>query len=240
MNRIRQKQFCPHCEEYLERSDLVKGYEYEKDQFVVMESGDLEQAEAGASRSIEVVAFVDESQINPMHLSKTYYLVPEAGSEKSYILLLEGMQETGRVGITRFVMRGKEYIGAVQAAKKGLMLHILFHASEFKQMSDVFELPEVDVRDKERDLAIQIIDNLTEDFSDEMLADEHRERLLEVIRQKIEGQRVVVAETKQPAKVVDLMEALKRSLELTAQKKPVAKASDEAASYEELQERKGA
>ena len=240
LNRIKQRQFCPHCEEHLKRSDLVKGYEYEKDQYVVMESEDLEQAEAGASRSIEVVAFVDDSQIQPMHLSKTYYLVPEAGSEKSYVLLLDGMKETGRVGITPFVMRGKEYIGAVQAAEKGLMLHILFHAGEFKQMSEVFELPEVEVREKERDLAVQIIDNLTEDFSEDMLSDEHRERLLDVIRQKIEGQKVVVAETKQPAKVVDLMEALKQSLELTAQKKPIAKAGDESVPMEEFQERKRA
>lgn len=241
LNRIKQKQYCPHCDEYLERDDLVKGYEYEKDQYVVMTPDDLEQAEAGASRSIEVVAFVEANQIKPMHLNKTYYLIPEAGSEKGYLLLLEGMKETGRVGITRFVMRGKEYIGAVQGSDQGLMLHILFHTGEFVHLNEVLQLPDIELKDKERDLAVQIIDNLTEDFSEEMLEDEHRERLLDVIRQKIEGQKVVVTETRQPAKVVDLMEALKQSLELTTKKKPSAKAGEEVEEEaEEERERKGA
>lgn len=237
LNRIQQKSYCPACDEYLERSDLVKGFQYEKDNYVVISPEDLESAEAGASRSIEVIAFVDSSELKPVHLNKTYYLVPEAGAEKAYVLLKEGMEETGKVAVARFVMRGKEYIGAINFESAGLMLHILFHAGEFTHLRDLLNLPEVEIQEKELDLAVQIIENLTEDFSEEMLQDEHRERLLEVIRKKIEGEQIVVAESKEPAKVVDLMEALKKSLEASKTKE---KAEDAELTEEEPATRKRA
>ncbi len=227
LSRIRQKHYCPSCEEYVERDDLVKGYQYEKDHYVVITPEDFEKADGGASRNIEVVAFVDSSELKPVHLSKTYYLVPEAGAEKAYLLLLEAMRDTKKVGITRFVMRGKEYIGAVSHGGKGLMLHILFHKGEFKHLEDVVSLPQLEVKDKEISLAVQIIENLTEDFSEEMLTDEYRDRLMEMIRQKVEGEQVILAEVKQPAKVLDLMEALKKSLDATAKKKPVARVEEQ-------------
>ncbi len=226
LNRIQQKPYCPSCDEFVERSDLVKGYQYEKDNYVVIAPEDLESAEAGASRNIDVVAFVNAGELKPVHLNKTYYLVPEAGAEKAYVLLRDGMRETGKVAITRFVMRGKEYIGAVNFEEYGLLLHILFHAGEFTHLSQLLSLPEVEIQEKELDLAVQIIENLTEEFSEEMLEDEHRERLLEVIRKKIEGEKIVVTESKEPAKVVDLMEALKKSLQTTSKKDA---AEDEAA-----------
>lgn len=238
LGRIKQKQYCPQCEQYLERDDLVKGYEFEKDRYVVMEPEDFEQADGGASRNIEVLAFVEASELKPVHLSKTYYLVPEEGAEKGYALLLEGMRETGKVAITRFVMRGKEYIGSVNFADKGLMLHILFHKGEFKHMEEVISLPEIDLKDKELNLAVQIIENLTEEFSEDMLTDEYRERLMEIIRGKIEGEKVVLAEAPQPAKVIDLMDALKKSLAMSAAKKPAARV--ESLREEKTQRRKRA
>lgn len=225
--RIRLKHYCPACDEYLEREDLVKGYEFEKDRYVIVTPEDLEQAESGASRTIDVIAFVDASELKAVHLNKTYYLVPETGAEKSYLLLAEGMRQTGRIAVTRFVMRGKEYIGSVSCGEDGLMLHILFHKGEFKHFKEVFQLPDMQLRDKERELAVQIIENLTESFSEEMLVDEHREKLLDVIRHKIDGEKVVYTEARQPAKVVDLMEALKKSLEMTAKKKPAVRVETE-------------
>ncbi len=237
LTRIQQRTYCPSCEEYLERSDLVKGYQYEKDNYVVITPEDLESAEAGASRNIDVVAFVDETQLKPVHLNKTYYLVPEAGAEKAYVLLQKGMKETGKVAITRFVMRGKEYIGAVSFEPPGLRLHVLFHKGEFTHLSEVLQLPEVEVQEKELDLAVQIIENLSEEFSEDLLEDQHRERLLEVIRRRIEGEQVVVAESKEPAKVVDLMEALKKSLEVS-QKKPASEGAAEKRSAGATQRRR--
>lgn len=214
-SRIKLKHYCPTCNEYLERGDLIRGYQYQKDTYVTLSEEDLEQADAGASRNIEVVSFVDRSALKPVHLNKTYYVVPEAGAEKSYLLLLKGMQETGKIAITRFVMRGKEYIGAVGFAEEGLLLHVLFHQGEFKQLPEVLQTPEIDFKEKELALAVQIIENLSDEFSEDMLADEYRQRLMTVIQQKIEGEQVFVSERKQPAEVIDLMEALKKSLDAT-------------------------
>ena len=223
-HRVSQKYYCSQCETYVERKDLQRGYQYEKDHYVLLEPGDFEKAEGEASRNIEVIGFVDRSAVMAAHLNRTYYLVPEEGAEKGYLLLLRGMQETDTLAMTRFVMRGKEYIGAVGFAERGLLLHILFHKGEFKRLEDVVRLPEVKINAKELGLAKQIIDNLTEDFSEEMLADQYRDRLMGVIQHKLEGEEITVAEKRRPAKVVDLMQALKRSLEATAPKKPAARA----------------
>lgn len=225
LQRINQQYYCGSCEKQLHRDDLVRGYEYQKDRFVVVEREDFEKVEGAASRTIDVIGFVAHSALAPVYLNKTYYLVPAKGAEKGYLLLLKGMQETGQVAITRFVMRGKEYISAVASSEKGLLLHILFHKGEFKPIDEVFQLPSLEVKEKELKLARQIIENLSEEFSEEMLVNQRRERLLGVIRQKIEGKQVTVAEKKRPAKVVDLMQALKKSLEATAQKKPAARVS---------------
>ena len=223
-HRVSQKYYCSQCETYVERKDLQRGYQYEKDHYVLLEPGDFEKAEGEASRNIEVIGFVDRSAVMAAHLNRTYYLVPEEGAEKGYLLLLRGMQETDTLAMTRFVMRGKEYIGAVGYAERGLLLHILFHKGEFKRLEDVVRLPEANINAKELGLAKQIIHNLTEDFSEEMLSDQYRDRLMGVIQHKLEGEEVTVAEKRRPAKVVDLMQALKRSLEATAPKKPAARA----------------
>ncbi len=220
LGRINQVPYCPACDEYRERAELKRGYQYQKDEYVVMEPEDFTEAESNASRNIEVIAFVEAETLQPVFLDRTYYLVPEPGAEKGYALLHRGMQETNKVAITRFVMRGKEYIGAVNFADGGLMMHILFHQGEFKHVSEIVPELDIEVSSKELDLAEQIIENMSEDFSEEMLNDEYRERLLDIIQHRIEGKSVVVTETKKPAKVVDLMEALKKSLEATSREKP--------------------
>lgn len=230
--RVNQKFYCSTCEQYVDRKDLLRGFEHEKDRYVVLHPEDFENAEGEASRNIEVIAFVDHSEIQPVHLNTTYYLVPEDGAEKGYLLLLRGMQKTNTVAMTRFVMRGKEYIGAIGAASQGLMLHILFHKGEFKRMEEIAELPKVDLSNKELDLATQIIENLREKFSEDMLVDRYRERLMEVIRQKVQGEQVVLSQKRKPAKVIDLMEALKRSLSETAKKKPAARVGAKAKGQE--------
>lgn len=227
LGRINQVPYCPACDEYRDRADLKKGYEYQKDEYVVIEPEDLAEVESSASRNIEVIAFVDATRLQPVLLDRTYYLVPEPQSEKGYALLHRGMQETKKIAIARFVMRGKEYIGAVNFGERGLMMHILFHKGEFKREQEVIPDLSVELSSKELDLAEQIIENMSEEFSEEMMTDQYRERLLEVIQQKIEGKEVHVAETRKPAKVVDLMDALKKSLEATARDKKTAKTRNE-------------
>ena len=223
LQRIKQHYYCPSCETDLQREDLARGYEYEKDRFVVLQPEDFQKIAGDDSRAIDVIGFVQRAALAPVYLNKTYYLVPQEGAEKGYLLLLKGMQQEGKVAITRFVMRGKEYISAIASSEKGLLLHILFHRGEFKAIEDIVSLPTVEVTEKELALARQIIENMSEEFSEEMLVNQHQERLREVIRQKVDGKEVTVAEKRRPGKVVDLMEALKRSLQTTAQKKPAAR-----------------
>ena len=149
--RVNQKYYCSTCEEYVDRKDLVRGFQHKKDHYVVLHSEDFDQVEGEASRNIEVIAFVDRTEIKPAHLNRTYYLIPEKGAEKGYLLLLKGMQETNTAAMTRFIMRGKEYIGAVESSDRGLMLQILFHKGEFRRIEEVVELPEVDLKEKEGD-----------------------------------------------------------------------------------------
>ena len=219
LGRINQVPYCPACDQYRERVELKRGYQYQKDEYVVMEPEDFTKAESNASRNIEVIAFEEAETLKPVFLDRTYYLLPEPDAEQGYALLHRGMQETNKIAITRFVMRGKEYIGAVNFADGDLMMHILFHQGEFKHASQVVPELNVEVSSKELDLAEQIIENMSEDFSEEMLTDEYRARLLDIIQQRIDGKSVVVAETKKPAKVVDLMEALKKSLDATSREK---------------------
>ncbi len=219
LGRINQVPYCPACDQDRERAELKKGYQYQKDEYVVMQPEDFRKAESHASRNIDVIAFVEAETLKPVFLDRTYYLVPEPDAEKGYALLHRGMEETNKVAITRFVMRGKEYIGAVNFADEGLMMHILFHQGEFKHAGQVIPELDVDLSSKELDLAEQIIENMSEDFSEEMLNDQYRERLLDIIQQRIDGESVVVAETRKPAKVVDLMEALKKSLDATTREK---------------------
>ena len=223
LQRINQHYYCPSCETHLQREDLARGYEYERDSFVVLQPEDFQKVAGADSRAIDVIGFVERGALAPVYLNRTYYLVPQKGAEKGYLLLLKGMQQTDKVAITRFVMRGKEYISAVASSEKGLLLHILFHRGEFKDIEDIVSLPTVEVTKKELAMARQIIENLSEEFSEKMLVNQHQERLLEVIRQKVDGKEVTVAEKRHPGKVVDLMEALKRSLQETAQKKPAAR-----------------
>ena len=128
-----------------------------------------------------------------------------------------------RVALARFIMRGKEYVSALVPAEGGLMLHILFHQDEFKRIADVLHRPPVELDEKDLDLARQIVENLTEEFSEDLLVDEYREQLLKIIRSKVEGEKATTIQQRQPAKVIDLMDALKRSLAATAPKKPATR-----------------
>lgn len=128
-----------------------------------------------------------------------------------------------RVTLARFIMRGKEYVSALVPTEGGLMLHILFHQGEFKHIADVVHLPPVELKEKELDLARQIVENLTEEFSEDLLVGEYRERLLKIIRSKVEGEKATTIQQRKPAKLLNLMDALKRSLAETAPKRPAAR-----------------
>jgi len=232
-SRIRQQTFCPKCNKTVERSELVRGYEFAKDQYVQVKDEELKALEGEASKIIDIAEFVPLDQVDPIYFEKTYYLGPDKGGEKPYRLLADAMEKAGQVALAKYVMRGKESLVLIRAAQGGLMLHTMYFADEVRNFDEVDKGQSAKIKDGELDLALQLINGLASDsFSPDRYADEYRHRVLGMINQKVEGQEVTVSEAPAPrAQVIDLMDALKESLakrgvspEDAAAKKPPAKA----------------
>ena len=237
-SRIRQQTFCPKCNKTVERAELVRGYEFAKDQYVQVKDDELKALEGEASKIIDIAEFVPLSEVDPIYFEKTYYLGPDKGGEKAYRLLSDAMEKAGQVALAKYVMRGKESLVLIRAAQNGLMLHTMYFADEVRNFDEVNKCQSAKIKEGELDLALQLINGLaTESFSPERYTDEYRHRVLGMINQKVEGQEVTVSEPAAPrAQVIDLMEALKESLakrgvspEDAAAKKPPAKAGTVAA-----------
>jgi DNA end-binding protein Ku len=232
-SRIRQQTFCPKCNRTVERAELVRGYEFAKDQYVQVKDEELKALEGEASKIIDIAEFVPLADVDPIYFEKTYYLGPDKGGEKPYRLLADAMEKAGQVALAKYVMRGKESLVLIRPAQGGLMLHTMYFADEVRNFDEIDKGQSAKIREGELDLALQLIDGLaSETFSPDRYTDEYRHRVLGMINQKVEGQEITIAEAPAPrAQVVDLMEALKESLakrgvspEDAAAKKPPAKA----------------
>ena len=212
--RIKQQLLCPTDNEVVERSALVKGYEFAKDQYVQFTEEELKTLEGEASRMIDITEFVPLAQVDPIYFEKTYYLGPDKGGEKAYRLLADAMTKAGRVALAQFVMRGKESLVLIRPAQKGLMLHTMYYADEVRDFSEVDKGESVKVKPGEMDLANRLIDELAADaFRPEKYDDQYRTRVLAAVEQKVEGREVTsLAPQTQRAQVIDLMDALKQSL----------------------------
>jgi DNA end-binding protein Ku len=228
-NRIRQQTFCPVCNEIVERSGLVKGYEFAKEQYVRFTDEELKALEGEASKVIDIAEFVPLSTVDPIYIERTHYLGPDKGGEKAYRLLADAMARTDRVALARFVMRGKESLVLVRAARHGLMLHSLYFADEVRDFGEVDKGQSARLREGELELALRLIQELShEEFKPEQYQDEYRLRVLDLVNAKVEGKEVTaVGPELQRAQVIDLMEALKDSLARRAAAPPAAGAPPE-------------
>ena len=214
-SRMKQQQFCPVCEEVVQRSDLVRGYEFAKNQYVRFENDELKALEEETSKVIELEEFVPLEKVDPVYFEKTYYLGPDKGGEKAYRLLADAMTESNRVGLAKYVMRGKEALVLIRAVQGGLMLHTMYYADEVRDFDEIDRGQTVQLRDGELDLALRLIDELvSKEFHPENYHDRYTARVLALVEQKVEGKEVTALEPQaRQSQVVDLMEALKASLE---------------------------
>src|SRR5262245_53319421 len=237
-SRIRQQIFCPTCNRAVERNELVRGYEFAKDQYVQVKDEELKALEGEASQIIDIAEFVPLAEVDPIYFERTYYLGPDKGGEKPYRLLADAMEKAGQVALAKFVMRGKESLVLIRAAQNGLMLHTMYFADEVRNFDEVDKGQSAKIKEGELDLALQLINGLaSETFSPDRYTDEYRHRVLEMINKKVEGQEITISEAPAPrAQVIDLMEALKESLakrgmpaEAASVKKPPTKAGTAAA-----------
>jgi len=219
-SRIRQQQTCPVCNEVLERSALVKGYEFSKDQYVRFTEEELKNLEGEASQSIDIAEFVPLEQVDPIYFEKTYYLGPDKGGDKAYRLLCDAMMKTSRVALAKFVMRGKESLVLVRASQDGLMLHTMYFADEVRDFGEIDKGSSATVKPGELELAQRLIQELTgAKFEPERYHDEYRQRVLSVVESKVEGKEITAMGPQvQRTQVIDLMDALKQSLEGRASK----------------------
>ena len=219
--RIRYQNYCPTCDQVVDRADLRRALEVAKGEYVTFTDGELEALEGPASKVIDIAEFVPLSSVDPIYFERTYYLGADAGGEKPYRLLAEAMARQERAAVARYVMRGKENLVLIRPAQQGLMLHVLYYGDEVRDFGEIDRGQGAPVRAGELDLAARLIGDLSrETFHPEQYEDEYRKRVLKAAEEKVAGRAVVAApETAAPAATIDLVAALKASLE----RKPAAK-----------------
>ncbi len=213
--RLKQQYHCPRCNVLVLRENMVKGYEFAKDQYVTFAPAELKALEERATGAIEISEFVPLDKVDPVFFDKPYYLAAEKGGEKAYHLLAEVMRESGRSALAKYAARGKQYLVLLRAVEGGIVMQQLLYNDEVRAISEVPMADVPEVKDIERKLAHQLVDQISsETFNPAAYKDEVKERILADIQKKVDGQEIAVQEeTETPAQIIDLMEALKASLE---------------------------
>lgn len=243
-NRIKYQVYCPTDDEVVERSSLIKGYEYAKGQYVKFEPDELKALEEEKTHNLEIVEFVPLESVDFVYVEKSYYLGPDKGGHKAYLLLSEAMRDTGRVALGNYVARGKSHLVLIRPYEKGLIMHQLFYENEVRNFDDIDLGDDVKFKPAETKMARQLIEQLSEDrFDPGEFRDEFRARVLEAVEEKVAGKEITTSSEASPAKVIDLFEALKASVEesqerskrklkppkkATAKKRPAKKARKKA------------
>ena len=242
-SRVKQRLFCPVCDAYVERDDIVKGYEVGKNQYVQFTGEELHALEAERSHTLDLVEFVPEDSVDLIYVEKTQYLGPDKGGDKAFNLLSKAMRRTGRIGVGRYQSHGKEKLVLLRPYKKGLAMHEVYHSNEVRSYDDVELGPDQRVSEPEEALADQLIGSLASDaFEPKKYRDEYATRVLKAVEQKVAGQQLTIAPEQPQAQIIDLFEALKQSLREVEAKRATgtADAAAEPAEAAEAEEPKAA
>jgi DNA end-binding protein Ku len=228
--RLKQQYVCPTDNEIVPRDQMVKGYEFSKGQYVTFADDEIKAMQQEANKLIEITEFVPAAQVDPVYFDSPYYLGPDKGGDKAYALLVRAMQESGRAALAKYAARGKQYLVLLRPLGKGLVMQQLHYPDEVRGIDEV-PIPDAEVKEQELQLARMLIDQIASDeFHPENYTDEVRQRVLDAIQAKVDGQEVTAAPEQPRAQIIDLMEALKASLE---KKGAAAAAAAPAAATEE-------
>jgi DNA end-binding protein Ku len=220
MGRIKMKRTCSTDGEEVPFEHIVKGYEIEKDRYVILTDEDFDAVPIESSRAIDIVQFVDLSEIDPMQYQKSYYLVPEETGVKAYQLLRQALQKENKVGIAKVAFRDKEHLAALRFRDDVFVLETMYWPDEIRPAQFDTLDKEVKIRPQELQMAQTLIENLTEPWNPDEYKDEYREALLEIIEKKAAGEQIEAIEAAPVSKVVDLMDALKASVEAVKKDQP--------------------
>lgn len=221
--RVKQHYYSPVDNKVLEKNEMVKGYEYARGQFVTFSDEELKAAEAERSNSVEIVEFVPLEKVDFVQVEKSYYLGPDKGGDKAYRLLAESMDRTAKVAVGRWAARGKEQLVLIRPYRDGLILHQLYYANEIRKYEDIEGPATFQFSDKERELAERLIEQLSiDEFDAEKFHDEYVDRVRALVDQKVAGKEITVVAEQPKAQIIDLFEALKKSLSEAQTKAPKA------------------
>jgi DNA end-binding protein Ku len=211
--RVKMQYFCPTDSEVVERTDTVKGYEHARGQYVLFSEEELKAFESERSNSIEITEFVPLASVDFVHVEKSYFLGSDKGGDKAYRLLAQAMTSKKVVAVGRWGARGKEQLVIVRPYEDGLILHQLFYANEVRDWNEIDGAAKVTISDKERELAEKLIDQLSSDaFEADKYHDTYSDKVLAAVEQKAQGQEITVAPEAPKAQIIDLFDALKRTL----------------------------
>jgi DNA end-binding protein Ku len=210
--RLRQPLFCPFHEQIVDRSEVVKGYEYEPGKYVLIEPEDIKKIQPSSARSMEILNFADGSEIDPLVFDASYFVVPEAEGRKAYLLLVKALEDKRRVGIAKLAMHEREYIVFLRPYQHGLTLHTMYFADEIRKAPGYGETDHVKLAPQEIKLAEQLVSNLSEPFDLEKYHDEYQGRLKALIEARQRGEEIAATPQPKRAPVIDIMSALKKSL----------------------------
>jgi DNA end-binding protein Ku len=228
-SRIKQMIYCQAEDKPIPRDEIVKGYEYEKGKYVVIADEDIKKVAPKTAKVMEIQEFVKAGDVDPVYLESSYYMAPDEGGEKPYALLFEALRETKYYAIAKIAMHNREHVVIVRPGERGMLLHTMYYADEVRRTEE-FRTDTSNVSEREMNLAKMLVESLAAEFDPEKYHDTYRDNLRKMIDAKVEGHKVV--ETPEPhiAPVIDIMEALKKSLEA---RKPPATATASAGSDEE-------
>jgi len=215
--RLRQPLFCPHCNRFVDRGEVVKGYEFDEGQYVLMEDKEVKKIAAASSHNLEIVAFTKLKEIDPIFYDGSYFCIPEESGKKAYQLLTKALEDTQTVGIGTLMMHQRDYTVFLRPYQHGLVLHTMYFSNEIRQLPEYGVLEHVNIKPQEIKLTEQLIASLTEPFRPKQYHNEFQERLKRLIEAKQQGKTVEIgSENKRRAPVIDMMTALKKSLEASS------------------------
>lgn len=209
--RIKYKKYCSHCGKEVKAEDIIRGYEYEKDKYVVMTDDELERIKTKKDKTIHILQFAKMSEVNMIYYEQDYYAIPETGAEKAFELLRQSLLLEKKVAIAKTVMGTNEKLLVLYPLKDGMIVKTLFYNDEIAAVPK--QVLRMKLSEQELEMARMLIQNMTQPFDAEAYRDEYQARLRDAIMQKIQGQEIVTADTSRPDNVIDLMEALQKSLE---------------------------
>jgi DNA end-binding protein Ku len=210
--RLKQPLYCPHCDRMVDRSEVIKGYEYEPGKYVLIDGEEIKKITPPSGKTMEIITFLEQGDVDPIYFESSFFALPEAHAEKPYLLLMKALEDTKKMGVAKVTMHQRENTIFIRARNNGLTLHTMYYQSEIAAVEGYGKNYNVKLKPEEVKLADQLVESLSAPFKPEAYKDEFQERLNELIEAKLKGKTITAAPKVAKAPVIDMMQALKKSL----------------------------